>query len=549
MHIPDRFDLRIIAKLAKVMLTRDQMHDYQQTAYQFLRDNPFSALFIDMGLGKTITSLSVAVDLLAEFAINKVLIIGPLKVATQTWPTEIGLWEHTAPFNFTVIRENDKDPRIAAARDRARQFCKAEGIGREDYEKVVNRAATKECERIREDLAMSKQSIHIINREAVEWLVNFHREKWPYDCVIIDESSGFKDHKSERFNALKKVRNTPGLIKRLHELTATPATESYESLFSQMFLLDRGERLGKNITAYRNRYFTYNQWSRTYKLRTGCEEEILDKIKDICLVMKADDYLKVDKPLIVQTPVLLSEEQMVLYEKMRTEKVLQLPSGEVIEAEMAAQLSAKLLQMSSGVLYDTKLMEDWDTGDMKKVTKIHHLHDHKIDTLKEIIEGLQGKPVLVAYHFKSSLARLKKVFPKATVMDPDGKCVPKWNKGKIPILLVHPQSAGHGLNLQHGGHNLVFFDIPWSLENYLQTIGRLARQGQKHPVLVQLLAAVGTIDEMVCAALREKDMNQEKLFSILQRLIRKARKDAMKLATLAIAKAQVSAEVEEEAEF
>jgi hypothetical protein len=517
------FDQRILARLANVVLRREQMHQYQWTAYEFLRHNPFSALFIDMGMGKTITSLTLACDLLRDFETDKVLIIGPLKVATDTWPTEIGNWEHTAPFNYTLIREDDDDPRLAAARARASSWCRAEGLSSTDAAKVAQRAETKERERIRAELAHSRASIHIINREAVEWLVNLHREKWPYRTVIIDESSSFKDHKTERFKALAKVRNTPGLITRLHQLTATPAAESYEHLFAQMYLLDRGERLGKKITHYRDRYFTFNRYSRTYKLRPGAEEEVLEKIKDICLVMKAEDYLPMEKPTIVQRPVKISYKQLDLYKRMERDSLLQLDDGTVVEAENAAALSAKLLQMASGVLYETQYLEDWDTGDMNKVTKVHHLHDHKIDTLREIIESLDGEPVLVSYHFKSSLARLQKAFPKAVVLDKEGKAIKRWNARKIPILLVHPQSAGHGLNLQHGGHNLVMFDLIWSLELYLQLIGRLARQGQKHPVLVQILTAVGTLDEAVCLALHHKEASQDNLFRLLKRLIKAAR--------------------------
>ena len=518
------FDQRILAKLANVVLQREQMHPYQGTAYRFLLENPFSALFIDMGMGKTIASLTLACDLLANFETEKVLIIGPLKVATDTWPTEIGRWEHTAPFNYTLIREDEDDPRLANCRSRARAWCRTEGLSGPDAEKVAQRAKTRERERIRTELANSKASIHIINRENVEWLVNLHRENWPYRTVIIDESSSFKDHKTERFKALAKVRNTPGLITRLHELTATPAAESYEHLFAQMYLLDRGERLGKRITHYRDKYFSFNRWSRKYKLRDGAEEEILDKIKDICLVMKAEDYLPLEKPTIIQRKVTISEKQLDLYRRMERDSLVTMDDGSIVEAENAAALSAKLLQMASGVLYETKLLEDWDTGDMSKVTKVHHLHDHKIDTLREIIEQLDGEPVLVSYHFKSSLARLQKAFPKAVTLDKEGKAIKKWNERKIPILLVHPQSAGHGLNLQHGGHNLVMFDLVWSLELYLQLIGRLARQGQKHPVLVQILTAVGTLDEAVCLALSAKEASQENLFRLLKRLIRAAKK-------------------------
>lgn len=517
-------DQRIKARLANVVLRRDQLHGYQEEALEFLHEHPFSALFIDMGLGKTVTCLTLISELLADLPEHPILIIGPMKVATDTWPTEISRWEHTAPFNYVLLREDDDDPRLAAARARAATWCRSEGIGASEYSKVVNRAETKERERIRADLARSRASIHIINREAVEWLVNLHGPNWPYRTVFIDESSSFKDHTTERFKALAKVRNTPGLITRLHELTATPAAESYEHLFAQIFLLDRGERLGKYVTHYRRDYFTHNVYTRKYTLRPGCEDAILDKIKDICLVMKADEYLPMEKPTVVARPVTLSDKQLDLYKRMQLDSLVQLDDGSVVEAENAAALSSKLLQMASGVLYETKLVEDWDTDDMVKVSKVHHLHDHKIDTLREIIESLDGNPVLVSYHFKSSLARLVKAFPKAVVLDKEGKAIKKWNAGKIPMLLVHPQSAGHGLNLQHGGHNLVMFDLVWSLELYLQLIGRLARQGQKHPVLVQILTAVGTLDEAVLAALNNKEATQENLFKLLRKLIRQAKK-------------------------
>lgn len=512
------FDERIQDLFVNVQRKRSDMHDYQAVeAYEFLRNNPFSALFVDMGLGKTISTLTVAVDLLAEFEAEKVLVIGPLKVATDTWPTEIGLWEHTAPFRYTLIREDDDDPRLVEARATARAKARADGLSPREVESAGRSAETAMRERIRLEKANSRNPIHIINRERVEWLVNLHGKNWPYDTVIIDESSGFKDHKSIRFKALAKVRRA-GLIRRLHELTATPATEGYEGLFAQMYLLDLGERLGKNITRYRERYFTFNRWSQKYKLRPGAEEEILSKIADICKVMRAKDYLDLREPLIAPRYVRLDDKQMALIERMKTEFVVNLPNGAEIEAETAAAMASKLLQMSSGVLYETYLDEDHATGDMKKVKRVHHLHDHKIEALREVIEELQGETVLVAYHFKSSLDRLKKAFPKAVVMDKEGKCIKAWNAGKIPLLLVHPQSAGHGLNLQAGGHNIVLFDMIWSLELFLQLIGRLARQGQKNLVRVQPLIAKGTIDETVFAGLNAKADVQEMLFRMLKRM-------------------------------
>lgn len=519
------FDERIRRRLAEVVRVRDDLHSYQRDqAIPFLKANPFSALFIDMGLGKTISSLTVIVDLLNEFAYEKVLVIGPLRVATATWPNEIRTWEHTAPFNYSVIHAYDGDPRLAEARARARAFGAAEGMGRSDISKLVNRAETAERERIRRDAARSRAPIHIISRDWVEWLVNFYGKDWPYRMVVIDESSGFKDYRSNRFKALAKVRNTPGLIERLHLLTATPAAETYEHLFAQVYLMDRGERFGKHITKFRERYFTYNKWSMKWKLRPGCEEEILEKISDICLVMKAQDYLKdLKEPVIVQRKVTLDPEQMELYRRMEEDFVVTLPNGVEIEAETAATLSSKLLQMASGVLYETYLDQDLDTDDMRKVKRVHHLHDHKIEELKQIVEEVQGKPILVGYHFKSSLDRLRKAFPKAVLMDKEGKCLKQWNAGKIPMLLMHPQSGGHGLNMQAGGHNIAFFDIPWSLELFQQYVGRLARQGQKEVVVVQLLVAAGTLDEAVHQAISTKSDAQEQLFRILKRLIRRRR--------------------------
>lgn len=529
------FDRLIQAKFADVELGPEQMHSYQRDiALPFLRENPFSALFVDLGLGKSITCATLITELLDDFHPGKILVIGPLRVMTDTWPMEFKKWRHTAPFNYTLIREDDDDPRIKAAQtidrgnkdERAWERENLELAGLEEKEiraLLGKREEAKVRLEIRGELARSKRRIHFINREQLVWLVNFYGPKWPYRTVIIDESTSFKDYSTTRFKALAKVRNTDGLITRLHELTATPAAETYEHLFAQLYLLDRGKRLGKNITAYRSSYFSYDRWKMKWLLRKGCEEEILDKIKDICLVMKAKDYLKLDEPTIIPKPVNLPADAMAIYEAMREDFVVSLPDGSEVEAETAAALSSKLLQIASGVLYETVDMHDLGTDEYTKVKKVHRIHDAKVETLREITESLDGEPVLVAYHFKSSLDRLKKAFPKAVVMDKDGKCIKAWNERKIPMLLIHPQSGGHGLNLQKGGHNIVFFDLVWSLELWLQLIGRLARQGQKNPVLVQVLVANGTHDWDVFKALRDKEDAQDKLFSILKRLIRQYR--------------------------
>ena len=532
MKAASTFEERIRSKFADVVRKRSDMHHYQtDIALPFLRKNPFSALFVGMGLGKTVSTATLIVDLLEEFTSDDpVLIIGPLRVATDTWPTEFTLWEHLAPYNVEVVHAFEDDPTVATARALARVKAKADAAyweldklaAQKFVQHQVQRAETAAKVKVRKRATRSKKSIHVISRDWIEWLVNYWGPLWPYRTVIIDESSGFKDHASGRFKALAKVRRTPGLITRLHELTATPSAESYEHLFAQVYLMDMGERLGKNITNYRKRYFTHNRWSLKWELRPGAEEDILAKIADICLVMEPKDYLPdLPEPVIVQRPVRMTAEEMNVYATMQKNFLVRLPDGSEVEAETAAALSAKLLQIASGVLYETRVLEDWDTGDRSKITHVHHIHDHKIDALRDIVEEAQGSPLLVAYHFKSSLARLQKAFPKAILMDKDGKCIKQWNKGKIPMLLVHPQSTGHGLNLQHGGHNLVFFDIPWSLELYLQTIGRLARQGQVNPVVVQLLTSVGTLDEVVFSALSGKKDAQAMMFRILKTLFKK----------------------------
>lgn len=521
----------IRAKFDEVELYREQMHGYQNTGLEFLKANPFSALFIDMGLGKTVTSLTLIADLLAEFADdNKVLVIGPLKVATRTWPDEIRKWNHLAHLNHSVIHVDDEDERVKQAYKDAMKSGRANSnaLFASERTKEATAHATRVAAQVREDLriaaTLDSASVHMISRDWIEWLVTYYRvskKPWPYRTIIIDESSGFKDHNSGRFKALQVVVDN-GKVDRLHLLTATPATEGYIGLFPQIYLLDRGKRLGRNITAYRDAYFKENRYTRKWELREGMEKAILAKISDICLVMKEEDYLPRTPPLFVTRHVHMNDAQRDLYLKMEQDMVVTLDDGTEVQAETAAALSAKLLQMASGVLYDTKLEPGQsEDDDHVKITKIHKIHEHKIDELKQIVEEAQGKPILVGYHHRASKDRLLKAFPQAVMMDKDGKNIKKWNAGKIPILLMHPASGGHGLNLQAGGHILVYFDIPWSLELYLQFIGRLARQGQKHRVVVFLLVCKGTLDEAVVEALTAKTNAQDKLFKILKKMRRK----------------------------
>jgi len=481
-------------KHRNVTLTQEQMHDYQIMGVNFILDNPFCALFIDLGLGKTIISLTALREItMLDPDIKKVLVVAPLKVANRTWPDEIQNWEHTCTLSYSVIT-GDED-----ARKRAMH---------------------------------SSAELHIINRENVEWLAQQWRSKWPYQMVIIDESSSFKDHTTKRFKALKNVRP---YIKRLVELTATPAAESYVHLFAQIYLLDAGERFGRFITHYKEKYFVESKYTRKLDLRPGAKEAITRKIHDICLVMKASDYLDMEEPVHIEVPVVLSAKEMARYRSMEEDYIIELVDdldGEtIIEAETAAVLAGKLLQMASGFIYDSR--KELGEGDKVRVTRTdYHLHDHKMDALDALVENLQeqGENIMIVYHFKPSLARLQKRYPKGVVMDKEGNAVTPWNKGKIPILFVHAQSAGHGLNWQKGGRAMIFYDIPWSLELYLQIIGRLNRQGQKRQVLLYHLVAKGTIDQKVVLRLKEKRDTQEWLLRRITYLRRKRQKRLSELA-------------------
>lgn len=526
-----------MAQLFKnVERSKSDMHKYQITAKQFLKDNPFSALFIDLGLGKSIISLTTILELILDsnFEEGPALVIAPVRVANETWPTEIGLWGHTCALTHRHVRNGDLDKRMDQAGERAREQFKINNpeprYNKVDYDSKqefavdlkewkkkiaeVSEAARLEAAKIAipEQFKRTREDIHIVNRENVEFLVSAWGHKWPYKTVIIDESSSFKDHSSGRFKALRRARP---LMKRMHQLTATPCAESYLGLFAQIYLLDQGERLGKSLGAYREKYFTENRYNHTYKLRPGAEEQITALISDICLVMKAEDYLPMEKPVILKDVIHMSDDEMKLYTAMETEQIITLPSGEVIEAETAASVSQKLLQMASGVIYETKYREN-EYDELVPYRVVHDLHRRKIDKLADIQEQAEGENLLVAYWHDSSLARLQKAFPKAVVMDKDGTCVKAWNNGKIPMLLMHPMSGGHGLNLQKGSRRMVFFDIPWSAELYQQFVGRLNRQGQKNVVMIHHIIAEGTIDLMVMECLIEKRDVQDAFFSYLK---------------------------------
>jgi hypothetical protein len=516
------------AKFTDVIHTRADLHDYQtDIAIPFLKENPFSLLLMDMGLGKSICSWTLIADLIDEYHEGKILIVGPKRVATQTWPNEKREWSHIAHLNHQLINVSDDHPSVIAAGKAAAAEARLNGMSGAEAQGVRGRAETQEKNRIRAIQARDPATVHIVSNDWLVWLVELHQHRWPYRTVFIDEASGFKDWQSERFKALAKVRKYEGYITRLHALTATPAAEGYTAFWSITFLLDRGKRFGETSTRFFLKYFNKNKYTRKYDLRPDADDEILAKIADVTLVMKADQYLPREKPTIIHRPVVLGEREMALYEEMQREFIVTLPDGSEVEAKTAAALSAKLLQMASGVLYETYLEEDIETDDMRKVKKVHHLHDQKIEELRELIEEAQGEPIIVAYHWRSSLDRLKKAFPQAVVMDKEGKCVAAWNKRKIPLLLMHPQSGGHGLNLQLGGHIMVLFDLFHSLERFMQLVGRIARQGQKHPVVVYMLTAVGTLDELVAKTIKGKEDAQAKMFAKLRRLIAAYRKQKL----------------------
>ena len=469
-----------------------ELRGYQiREAIPFLMDNPFSGLFAAMGLGKTVSVLTVLQRLFTRGAIRKVLIVAPVRVAVQTWPREIREWSHTWWMSFTVIRADEKHPELLDAVKRARLGARSDEFGSPNN--AAGKAKTAHIAAQKGRLAQSSSMIHIINREALEWLVAFFGKKWPYDCVIIDESTSFSDHTTQRWRALNKVRP---LVQRMHLLSGIPGPEGIQDYFAQIYLLDRGERFGRYITHFRNAYLDKNEYSRKYTPKEGANRKVAEKIADICMVMREEDYLDRPKALTIERRITLDRDELDQYKRFTKEFILDLPDVE-IEAENASALAQKLLQLASGAVYDAD-------------KKWHVTHNHKIEELKQLHEEAAGSPLLVAYWHKPSLQRIMKAFPKSVKMDREGTMVDKWNAGKIDMLLVHPRSAGHGLNMQHGpGHTLVWFDNPQPLEDYLQTNKRLDRPGQNKIVRIYHLVTEGTIDTVLVPRLREKDDAQD----------------------------------------
>ena len=444
-------------------------HDYQRYAAEFITTHPIAALLLDMGLGKTSITLTAINDLLFDsFEVHKVLVVAPLRVARDTWSVEIEKWEHLKNLRYSVVVGSEQE-RIAALRTSA--------------------------------------DIYIINRENVQWLVEDSGLPFDYDMAVIDELSSFKNHQSKRFKAFMKVRPK---LKRIIGLTGTPASNGLMDLFAEFKLLDMGERLGRFIGQYRNAYFQPDKRNGmviySYKPLPDAEQRIYDKISDITISMKATDHLTMPELIFSEYTVQLSDKEREKYERLKKYFVLPEDSGEITAAN-AASLSNKLSQMANGAVYS-------DAGETV------HIHDRKLDALEDIIESLNSRPLLVAYWFKHDLERIRKRFEIREIKS--SADISDWNSGKIPVALIHPASAGHGLNLQSGGSALVWFGLTWSLELYQQTNARLWRQGQTaDTVVIQHIVAKGTIDEQIMKALKTKDTTQAALITAVKAEVHK----------------------------
>ncbi len=426
------------------------------------------ALFLDMGLGKTVSSLTAVNDLLYDSLQQfKVLVIAPKRVAQWTWPGELGKWDHLKLLRMSVV------------------------VGTESHRKQALK---------------DPADIYVINRENIPWLVAQYQSAWPFKMVIIDESSSFKAHDSARFKALKMVRP---YIQRMILLTGTPTGNGLMDLWAQMYLIDQGLRLGKFITDFRNRFF-YKQGFKYYP-REGAEELIHKLISDVCVSMKSEDYLDLPKCTVQDFRVQLSQKEQMLYDEFERERVLDLGITDVdeITAVNAAVLTGKLLQYANGAIYDAD--KNW-----------HEVHNAKIEALEEILESSGEEPVMVAYQFQHDLIRLKKAFKHLNPRTLDTqKDIDDWNAGKIKLLFIHPQSAGHGLNLQFGGHIIVWFGNTWSLEYYQQLNKRLDRSGQKKPVLIIRIIVDNTMDDRVMPALEDKADRQDALMNAVKATLEK----------------------------
>lgn len=438
-------------------------HDYQKYATNFVMEHPVAAIFLDCGMGKSVITLTAIYELLYNsFEVRKVLVIAPLRVARDTWPAEIEKWDHLKGLTYSVV------------------------IGTEPERKEALRKSA---------------GIYLINRENVDWLINKSGFPFDFDMVVIDELSSFKSASAKRFKSLLKVRPK---VKRIVGLTGTPSSNGLMDLWAEFRILDMGERLGRYITHYRNNFFMPDKRNQqmifSYKPRPGVEDAIYRLISDITISMKSADFLKMPECIMNEVEVKLSEKEWSVYNTLRQEMVVSLEDEE-IDASNAAALSGKLLQMANGAIYNEE-------------KEVFYIHDRKLDALEDLIEGANGKPVLVAYWYNHDLERIRKRFKVREIKN--SKDIKDWNSGEIPIAVIHPASAGHGLNLQSGGSTLIWFGLTWSLELYQQTNARLYRQGQNDTVVIHHIIAKDTIDEDVMRALRLKEKTQSGLIDAVK---------------------------------
>ena len=441
---------------------------------KFLREHNRGCLFLDMGLGKTVTALTVAKELLDDFFIDKVLVIAPKRVAEDTWSREAAKWDHLKDLRISKVLGNLKQRKAALEND---------------------------------------ADIYVINRENTQWLVEYLNGKWPFDLVIIDELSSFKSAKSKRFRTLRRVIRGSGYV---WGLTGTPASNGYMDLWAEIFLIDNGERLCKTLTKYRMAYFNPGRRRGNivyeYYLKPGAKQLIDKKLSDICLSMSKEDWLQLPPIIYNKVTVYMSEDEREVYEEFKKEKVLPIFRNAVVSlgdmesaivADTAAVLSGKLLQMANGSVYDDK-------------DGVFHLHDRKLDALEDIVDTSNGQPVLVFYCYKHDLDRIRDRFKEAVLLKGPND-IDRWNNGEIQMLLCHPASAGYGINLQQGSHIIVWFGLPYSLEQYQQSNARLHRQGQEKTVIVHHIICDDTLDEKVLDVLQKKDATQRSLLEALKR--------------------------------
>lgn len=449
-------------------MNESDLHPYQRYAVDFIERHRFCGLFLDMGLGKTVSTLTAVKRMIYSFEVSKVLVIAPKRVAETTWTTEADKWEHLRCLKLSKVIGTEKE--------------RAEALG-------------------------ADADVYVINRENVCWLVRYLNGRMSFDMLVIDELSSFKSHTAQRFKALKSVRYQ---FSRIIGLTGTPAPNGYMDLWAELYLLDGGERLGKYITRYREEYFhpliSVGAVVYRYGLNAMSDIVISKKISDICVSMKAGDYLQLPKRIDNTINVILTKDEKRQYDRFESEEILKI-NGETITAANAAAVTNKLLQYANGAVYD-------------ETKNVHTIHDAKIEALEELVEATSGDPVLVFYSYRHDAARIMERLKKYDPVMLEGeKDISDWNEGKTKVLITHPASAGHGLNLQAGGHIIVWFGVTWSLELYQQANARLHRQGQTKPVMIYHLITKGTMDERVMKAIANKENGQNAMIDAVRAIM------------------------------